>query len=197
MEKQEEILLKVSELYMRYGIKSVTMDDVAQKLAISKKTLYQHVKDKQDLVTKVVETKKLFVEKRIKSIVDSDLNAIEITLKISEFLANHMKSYPPTFEYDLKKYYPTVFSKHSKARRKNVFNTLLSVLNKGIKEGLFRDDLIPEIIAKIQVQRIESNNEDTFRDIGNYSIDEILNQVFTYHLRGICSKKGLEYLDNM
>ncbi len=195
MKKQEDILLKVTELYMKFGIKSITMNDVAKELGISKKTLYLYVKDKEDLVQQVVSSKIDSVSKKIKFIFESDINAIEITLAVSQFISNHMKTYPPTVEYDLKKYYPQIYKEQSEIKQARMYDAVVANMKKGISEGLFRKDLIPEVIAKIQIQRMEASKEDFLTGLEQYSIDQLFNEVITYHLRGICSQKGIDFLE--
>jgi len=195
MEKHEEILQKVTELYMKFGIKSVTMNDVARELGISKKTLYHCVKDKKDLVKKVIDAKNNKLGERITKIFESGINAIEVTLAISNFISNHLKSFPPTVEYDLKKYYPKIYKEVNNQRRTNMNNAIIANIKKGIDEGLFRKDLKPDIIAKIQIHRMEASGDDFFSELGNYSIDQLFKEVITYHLRGICSQKGIDFLE--
>ncbi len=195
MEKHEEILQKVTELYMKFGIKSVTMNDVARELGISKKTLYHCVKDKEDLVKKVMNAKHNKLGEQITKVFESNLNAIEVTLGVSTFISNHLKSFPPTVEYDLKKYYPKIHKNLNNIRRTNMSNAIVANMKKGIEEGLFRKDLIPEIIAKIQIHRMEAPEDDFFSELGNFTIEQLFKEVITYHLRGICSQKGIDFLE--
>jgi len=195
MEKINEILQKVTELYMKFGIKSVTMNDVARELGVSKKTLYNCVKDKEELVKKVIDAKNKKLAERIKEIFESNMNAIEVTLAVSNFISNHVKRMPPTVEYDLKKYYPKIYKEQNELSRANMNNAIVANMKRGIEEGLFRKNLIPEIIAKIQIHRMEASKDEFFSEFENYTIDELFKEVITYHLRGICSPKGLEFLE--
>ena len=198
MEITKEILLeKVRELYLKYGIRSVTMNDVARELGISKKTLYVHFEDKKDLVTKIVFSEFDKIKEQIKNISKQNKNAIEISLEISRFIVNMRTTYSPTLEYDLKKYYPEISKKVHDTQRKKMYKSIIENQKKGIKEGLFRKDLIPEIIANIQVTRMELITESDFKEMKQYTIKQILSEVFKYHLYGICSQKGLDYLKKM
>jgi len=100
----KNILLKVRELYMRYGIKSITMDDVASHLGISKKTLYQHVSDKDDLVGKVIDLEISSQDHEMECMKAADLNAIEKLLMVSKMINHKLKQMNPSTDYDLKKY---------------------------------------------------------------------------------------------
>ena len=198
MEITKEILLeKVRDLYLKYGIRSVTMNDIARELGISKKTLYIHFEDKKDLVTNIVFSEFEKIQFQIKEISKKDKNAIEISLKISRFIVDMRNNYTPTLEYDLRKYYPDIFRKIQKIQKENMYKSIIYNMKIGIEQGLFRKDLIPEIIANIQVQRMEIITETNFKEMKKYSVKQVLSEVFKYHLHGICSQKGLDYLEKM
>ncbi len=196
MEKREEILKKVTELYMKYGIRSVTMNDVSRELGISKKTLYLHVKDKEDLVRKVIFSNQKNMIECISLIWKKNLNSIEITIEIGNFITNHLKNIPSTVEYDLAKYYPQIYKDISAIRRQEMCNLIIRNINKGIKEGLFRADLKPDIVALVQIHRMETLKDEIFKGIEKYTLEEALHEILIYHLRGICSTKGIEFLEN-
>jgi len=191
-----DIVSKVKQLYHKYGIKSVTMDDVARELNVSKKTLYQCVADKEDLVSKVIQLEFSQAEKEINKIIESETNALEISFQISEVMRKKINEYPATAEYDLKKYYPEIYKDLKIKQREKMLSSFISNMSLGISQGYFREDLKPEIIARLQVMRIGSKNEEMFHDLIDYSLDDIFKEIFIYHLRGICSKKGIEYLEN-
>ncbi len=107
-EKLKNILLRVYKLYNRFGIKSVTMDDVARELGISKKTLYQCVKDKSELVEKVVFFNTIHHRDLIYKIVAQKHNAIEELLEVNRYMNEMLKEQNPTLDYDLRKYYPEI-----------------------------------------------------------------------------------------
>jgi len=191
-----DILIKVKELYYKYGIKSVTMEDVARKLGVSKKTLYQCVSDKEDLVQKILALEFNEVSNQIKEICENGENALQIAYLISEKMRQQLSQYPVTAEYDLQKYYPQIYEDFTKQRRKHMINSFTTNMKRGMEEGFFRADLKPEIIARIQVLRLEAKSEDYFNDLKEYKLDQIFYEVFIYHLRGICSQKGIDYLEN-
>src|SRR5512133_2454862 len=113
----KNILSRVSELYLRYGIKSITMDDVARELGISKKTLYQYVTDKDDLVGKIVDNEISRRHEEICKCFRIGYNAIEELFEISMFMNKLMRNQNSVTEHDLKKYYPGHYEKTLKARR--------------------------------------------------------------------------------
>ena len=107
--KEEQILKSVAGLYQRYGIKSVTMDDVATHLGISKKTLYQYFRDKEDLVRKVTladKEQRHFILQAVQSV---ERNAIEELFEVYKILKAMFRQENPAILYDLRKYYPELY----------------------------------------------------------------------------------------
>ena len=107
-EKEKEIILAASEVFMRLGIKSVNMDDISRQLGISKKTLYKYVSDKNDLVKKVVQTLMDMEDEAILEIQSKNLNAIEENLEIMKYIVGMLNNLHPSVMFDMEKYHPTV-----------------------------------------------------------------------------------------
>lgn len=194
-EELKNILQKIRCLFMKYGIKSVTMDDIAHELSISKKTLYQHVSDKNELVQKIVE---LEINEKTEYFCNMELpdhNAIEEVFEVHKKVQQMLKDYNPATEYDLRKYYPELHTQILKVRRDNMYHNILNNLLKGKTEGLYRTDLDEEIIAKIQLSRIESAYDDKIFTHDELLSSKIFNELFIYHIRGIANEKGLEVLE--
>jgi AcrR family transcriptional regulator len=194
-EELKQILLKVRELYMRYGIKSITMDDVASQLGISKKTLYKQVRDKDDLVGKIVDQEIEIQQNDSTCIMDKDLNAIEELLMVSKMVNLKLKQVNPATEFDLKKYYPNHYQKLVNARRNRMYLNVVANLVKGKKEGLYRDDLNHDIIGKLQVSRVESMLDNEIFSIDEFTSPKFFQEIFVYHIRGIANKKGIDFLE--
>jgi len=194
-EEQKRILLKVSELYTKYGIKSITMDDVARELGISKKTLYQFVSDKNELVGKFIDLEIEIKQKEICNCFKQNLNAIEGLFEISHFMNRTMKEQNPSVEYDLKKYYPEHYQKILKARRDGMYKYILLNLEQGIAEGFYRKELNVDIIAKLHLFRLENTFLSDIFSSDEANSPEIFNEIFIYHIRGISNEKGIKFLE--
>jgi len=195
-EKEKEIVQKVALLYGKYGIKSVTMDDVAHEIGISKKTLYEYFSDKQHLVNAVVEQEIIFNDLRLQQQKNGLNNALQEMFKIFQFHLQMLQQYNPSLEFDLKKYYPDIFAKLKRIKREKIRENTLKNLIKGKQEGFYRKELNEEIITKLTILRIESMSEsDLFSQEELYS-HEFSKEMFLYHLHGILSPKGIEYLNN-
>lgn len=191
----QNILEKVSALYMKYGIKSITMDDVARELGISKKTLYQYVENKNELVEKVVDYVINLKECGFKKIDDIKMNAVEKLIEVNMHIIESMKDYNPATEYDLKKYYPEIYAKMHSVRRQRMHDSILANIKKGKEEGLYRTELKEEIIARMQVSRFMNMHEDEFLTKNDLQRSEFIHELFIYHIRGIANEKGLEVLE--
>jgi AcrR family transcriptional regulator len=194
-EELKNILNKVRLLFIKYGIKSVTMDDVARELGISKKTLYQHVENKIDLLNKVLDMEIEDSECSMQEIDKAKLNAIEGLFVVLNFLNKISREYSPSAIYDLKKYYPDLYHKMNVLRREKIYNRVLRNLNKGINEGLYRSEINLQLIAKVQVERIENAIDSDYLSIAELSAPDIFLELFKYHIRGIATEKGLKELD--
>ncbi len=195
-EKDKDIIRKVALLYNKYGIKSVTMDDIAHEIGISKKTLYEHFSDKLHLVNAVVEQEIIFNDLRLRQQTDGLHNAVQEMFKIFHFHLQMLQEYNPSLEFDLKKYYPEIYIKLKRIKREKIRENTMKNLKKGKQEGFYRKELNEEIITKLTVLRIESMSEsDLFSQEELYS-HEFSKEMFMYHLHGILSPKGIEYLNN-
>lgn len=194
-EELKNIMLKVRELYMKYGIKSITMDDVARELGISKKTLYQYVTDKDDLVGKFIDNEILMRQEEICKCFRIGFNAIEQLFEISVFMNKLIRNQNPATEYDLKKYYPRHYLKTVKARREGIYNYILLNLKKGIKEGLYREEMDKEIIAKLYLWRTENTSINDLFSVEEFTSLRLFVELLTYHIRGIATEKGVIELE--
>lgn len=195
MEKMNDILPRVYDLFVKYGIKSVTMDDVGRELGISKKTLYHFVNDKSDLVAKVMDFEEEMNKRCYSRLESLQKNAIEELFEVHKFLGDLMKHYSYSLVYDLKKYYPGIYEHIHKIQRDHMRDAILENIRKGKKEGLYRKELQEEIIVKLQVSRIESLYEDNLFTIEDFTSGKIFREFFIYHIRGIANEKGIAYLE--
>jgi len=199
-EEFKNIISRVCDLYIKYGIRSFSMDDVSRELGISKKTLYKYVSEKKNLVDNAMEYYHNKLEKEIDEIYNqypSTPNAIDILIHLSKVIINKINSLNPSIIYDLQKYYPTLWTEFIMRKRNYVYSRMIENLKLGIKQGLYRDDLNIDIIARTYVIRMEYiiNDYNYISDNNKYKFDEIIKTVFLYHIRAISNEKGLEYID--
>ena len=195
--KYTELIQKISDTFMNYGIKSVTMDDLARSLHISKKTLYQHFTDKKDLVKTCL---KFHIDAdlcEIKTITEDRENAIDEMYSIGLAVSKKTSQIHPSIFYDLEKYYPEAWSLFNDYRKGHIFQTIKENVERGIGEGLYRDDLNVDVIAGIYVLRIDDLTNQEIFPSDKYPFGELYLEVMRYHIRGIASNKGIEYLKQL
>lgn len=193
-EKELEIILASSAVFMQYGIKSVNMDDIAKHLSISKKTLYKYVKDKNDLLSKAMKLHMAAEDSAISEIMAKDLNAIDENLEIMNFILSMLQNLHPSIIFDLEKYHPSLMKEMLDSRHKSMHDCVLSNLKKGKKEGLYRKNLNEEILTSFYINSIDVILDVTPVHIQGASFTERYSEFFRYHIRGIASQKGVDYL---
>jgi AcrR family transcriptional regulator len=191
----KKILFRVRELYMKYGIKSITMDDVAAELGISKKTLYQFVADKDDLVGRYIDYEIELRQEEICKCFKIGFNAIEELFEISGFMNKMMRDQNPATEHDLRKYYPHHYQKTIKTRRERMYSYVLLNLKKGKEEGLYRKEMDEEIIAKLYLSRSENIHFNELFTIEEFTSSKLFTELIIYHVRGIATEKGIIVLE--
>lgn len=189
-EKALFIVEKIGQLYQQYGIKSVTMDDVAKHLGISKKTLYEYFKDKEELVRNVIFLEYEKLDGFFSGIAKQNLNAIEELLEVYKLIFNMFRNYNPSMEYDIRKYYPDLYNQVKQIRRMRMFETVYRNLKKGKSEGFYRQDLNSKIIAKLHVLRVENMFENELFTVEEITSFKVFHEIFLYHIHGILSQKG-------
>ena len=194
--KALHILEQVRKLYQKFGIKSITMDDIASHLCISKKTIYEYFSDKEDLVKNVLMLEHDQNCRFLADIENRHLNAVEELFEVYKMINSVFKEYNSSMVYDVRKYYPTLFIKIREIRRKRMYETVHNNLNKGKKEGLYRKDLNSKIIAKMHVFRTESLSDNDMFSQEELTSFKMFHEIFVYHLQGILSHEGRHFFEN-
>ncbi|MCX6304869.1 MAG: TetR/AcrR family transcriptional regulator [Bacteroidetes bacterium] len=190
------ILEQVGRLYRRYGIKSVTMDDVASHLGVSKKTIYEFFSDKEDLVRQVLLYEHDHRCGFLSAIENKKFNAIEELFEVYKMINAMLREFNPSMEYDIRKYYPNLFLKIREIRRKRMFDSVYNNLNQGKKEGLYRKELNSKIIAKVHVFRNENLLDNDMFTQEELTSLKMFHEIFVYHLHGILSHEGRTFFEN-
>jgi len=192
---KEKIISESIDLFMNYGVRSVTMDEIAKHLGISKKTIYQHFKDKEEII---IQSTALYFEKEhevMDEIENGAENAVEHLFNLTICLRDRIKNTNTSVFFDLKKYYQKAFEKYKSYKHDVIFNSVLKNLRRGIEEGLFRSDINPEILAYLRIGEIElSFNKEYFPE-DKFTLVEIHEQLFDHFTYGILSEKGFKLFE--
>jgi AcrR family transcriptional regulator len=192
-EKLQELLKKAKDVFMRCGLKSVTMDDVSRELGISKKTLYQHVSDKSDLIMKSVEEDLTENKSRVEEVMMKDQNAIEQLLEVNKVVSEKMKQMHPSIIFDMQKYYPEAWSLIAEHRQKFVVEIIQRNLELGIKEGLYRQDINVKLIARLYTSKMEIMTNEMLFHSGEFNQEAVFQEFLKYHFFGVLNEKGKKY----
>ena len=194
--KVRNIADRSREIFMKYGIRSVSMDDISRELGMSKKTLYQHFLNKSDLVKQVLLFNQEDFERKISNILNENHNAVDDLLYISLIINSHMEEVNLAFTFDLQKYYPDLYREFLDKKRNFASHYLTNNILKGIRENLYRNDLNVELLAKLYVQKIEDLHDPQFYDREKISFGEVFQVMFENHIRGIANENGIKYFED-
>lgn len=194
-EKFERIISESAGLFARYGIRNLSMDDICRELGISKKTLYQYVENKADLIRAVLSNVMNDQSGQERWEAMDRLNAIDQLLESSRMICSGMKKFTASATFELKKYYPGIFSEYYQKKKDFIYDAILKNIRKGIDEGLYRSDLDVELVARLYVQKLENIHNPEFLESAALSPDAVFKVMFDNHIRGISNNKGLEYYE--
>ncbi len=192
-QKELQLLEQVDKLFMRCGIKSLTMDDIARELGISKKTLYLHCSDKEDLLIKSFAHHFQCEEQFQNGIVGKNLNAIDEIFEVSKHVSEMLKTIHPSIHYDLRKYYPEAWKIFSEYRKNFMLKCVSDNMEKGKQEGLYRANLNIPIVARIHISRVDVVFDGELFPASQFNFAEVFFEMIRYHIRGIASPKGIDY----
>ncbi|QQS30112.1 MAG: TetR/AcrR family transcriptional regulator [Sphingobacteriales bacterium] len=192
-ETQKKILQQAFTLFTKFGIRNVSMDDIAAHLGVSKKTLYQHIDNKAELIHKAMELHLANECNVTNELYESAPNAIEEMLSIADHVCRQLSMMHPSAIYELKKYYPESWELLEQHRIEHIYGCIVQNINKGIKQGLYRNDLKPELIAGFYIAKTRTLIGDNFFTKTSYKPTEILLEMMQYHIYGIATPDGVEY----
>lgn len=193
---EENIIHKARELFLSYGFKSVTMDDIANELGISKKTIYVHFSNKTKLVEAV--TFHLFdtICDGIDSICENAPNPIEELYSIKMFVMLHLKNEKASPQYQLKKYYPEIHSVLKSKQFEKMHKSVADSLIHGVDTGLFRDTIDIDFISRMYFTGMTGIKDNMFFPPEHYQMEYLMESYLEYHLRAIVTDKGMTILNN-
>lgn len=197
MNIKDKIFLTTFDLFLKYGVKSVSMDDICRKLGISKKTIYTVIENKKDLIEKII---KLHLEKDqedIEEITKSADTAVDEMCKIGRHVIKFLREMKPSLIYDLQKYYPQAWDMIEDQHYNFIYRTIKANLERGQDEGLYLSSFDAEIIAKLYVEKTHCIADEEHFPSMEYTRPQLFEELFMYHMRGISSEKGLKLLKDI
>lgn len=194
---RDKILNTAAEMFLTYGFKSVTMDDIAEKMGISKKTIYTHYSTKSKLVLATSHFVFENINCGIEQIRDKKQNPIKENFEIKKFVIHHLKDEKTSTHFQLQKYYPKAFESLKTKQFELLDNCISDNIKRGIKSGVYRKNLPIDFISKIHFVGMMGIKDTELFPIEEYSHAKLMEYFLEYHLRAICTPKGIETLEEL
>lgn len=196
METREKILAKASEMLLSLGIRNVTMDLLYESLGMSKRTIYEHFRNKEELVIESIHFIIVENNKELLEIIESSENVVEAIYLITLRQEQYRREFPKVFVEDIKKYFPLVqASFFSNKDRLKQFSASYTLLEKGLKEEIFCKDLRIDLVDNFIHEIISMIHTSDRIRLLKPSDREVACSIFIPYLKGICTAKGLKLMD--
>jgi AcrR family transcriptional regulator len=191
-----ELMDKIVAMFFEFGIRNLNMDDISRSLGISKKTLYQYFKSKEDLIEKLFYYDEMKWDIEMSKLKIDEMNAIEILLQVSLRVFEGLKQLNPKLKFELKKYYEPIYQQFMIRKQNHIFSQISKNIEKGITEGIYRNDVNIELVAGLYVRNlVMMHNNDDFCFVENITFEQVFQVMFENHIRAISTPKGIAYFE--
>lgn len=199
-EKQQEIIEKAAQIFLRHGIKAVTMSELARELGISKKTIYAYFEDKNDLIKQIVEDKIGENRESCEAVKEDSKTAIDSLMRISEFAVKLLTDIHSSVFYDLQKYHQDAWQVIDQHRNEFVRNQVKKNVERGQDEGIYLSHLNPKTTASIYLSIINGVMGADVFEVSPSHYGELLEEIIYFQLRSVVNDEGRallnEYMKN-
>ncbi len=189
---KDKIISKASNLFLKLGFKSVTMDDIANEMCISKKTIYKYFCNKEILIEETTETGLKQINQTIAKIVTNNHNAIEENFEIIKMFKEMFNSIETSPSYQLKKHYPEIYQKLISQSKTECHSMFEQNIEKGIQEGLYRNELNIQSHVYFYYALISSINENIVSEKESKKLEL---EALEYHIRAMATPRGIIELE--
>lgn len=171
------------------------MDDIAKELGISKKTIYRFVENKAELVKLTMQNYLDMERQQLEAILKTSKNSVDEMIQMVSYFFNQVREFNPSAINDLEKYYPETWEIYNEYRFDFILGMITKNLESGVQQGLYRNDLNADIIAKVYIASVDVLINQQLFPSKKYVFIDTYKEYLKYHLRGIVSDKGLKYLE--
>jgi len=192
---EERIIEGAEELFLKGGIKSVTMDDIARHLGVSKKTLYLHFQDKNDLVIGLVKKKLKEDEDQMTDIISRSTNVIDEMINMMKCSEEIFSRINPIVIHDMQKYHPQAWKQFQNFKADVLVRTMEELLTKGIDQGYIRPDIDVKVMSIMRVHQLELGFNPSVFPIAEFNTWNVQQQFQEHFNYGVCTLKGFKLLD--
>lgn len=194
VELKERVIAKASLLFVRNGIKSVTMDYIAAQMGISKRTLYENFKDKDELLLETIRYMNRQAEKETLAIAEKSVNSMDLLLRVYQHIGKKLRNTNRNYFTDVKRYHPKIAVLFEEERTERIKNAHI-LMKQGMAEGLIRPDLKIEIVSMLMIAQLDSLKNTDDLDISRFSFIDIFETMFMNFIRGIATPKGVAFIE--
>lgn len=189
MENKERIVLAAEKLFFQYGIRSVTMDEVAQQTGMSKKTIYQWFSDKNTLVREVARFRLEMEREIVRQVQKMTKHPIEEIIVSMKVLRDLSQKVNPVVFYDLQKYHAEAWGLYKE--HKDFFRSIVEEnLLRGVDMGLYRAEVNPTILSIFRIECVEMGFDQSLFPVSRFQFEEVQAQFIDHFLHGILTEKG-------
>ncbi len=187
---KKKILKGAESLFMKYGVRSISMDDIARHLSVSKKTLYQHFADKEDIVTNTCQTHIEDMSREFEEIWKNSKNAIDELARISICLKQNSEEMNPSLLFDLQKYHPRAWNVWLNHKNNFIRESVIRNLEQGVAEGYFRPEIDKEVIATMRLELVQLAFDEDIFPASRFKLPDVQMQIFDHFVYGLVTEKG-------
>jgi len=195
MDNRQKITEEAALMFRTYGIRAVTMDMLAAKLGMSKRTIYEVFRDKDELLKGVIKWMTQKQREVITKYFNESDNVVEAIFKMLDLMADHFQKMSPAFQMDMKRYHRIILDNPDEMQDLPYYSNNSEILSRGIKEGVFRDDIDVEITNKCMLEVVRMSNDKDVFPPDDFTNKDIIRNFYLNYLRGISTPKGLDLID--
>jgi len=192
---EKEIMECALGMFNKYGIRSVTMDDVARELGMSKKTIYKYFENKASLVHRSIRARFEEIQQTLLEVHERNSNAIDELIEVDEVVGGIMRNQNPSLRFQLQKYYPETFREVFEGRHELLSSMVSENIERGKSDGLYRKEACTEVISFLYCAKMTTIPEEEMELFETKSMPYVMHQALEYHIRGLATEKGLKYLE--
>jgi len=196
MDYRQRIIEEAASMFRTYGIRAVTMDMLASQMGISKRTIYEVFRDKDELLQGVLKWMTIRQREVLTKILDESENVIEAIFKMVDLMWDHFQSMNPAFQMDMKRFHQDIVKKLWEMNEQPYYSNNYEVIKRGIDEGIFRKDIDIEIINRFMLEAVKISIDQQLFPSDNYMRKDVIRNIYLNYLRGISTQKGLNLINS-
>jgi AcrR family transcriptional regulator len=194
MDYRQRIIEEAAVMFRAYGIRSVTMDMLATRMGISKRTIYEVFSDKEELLNGVLKWMAQMQLDVSRKILDESENVIEAIFKMLDLMTEHIQSMSPAFHLDMKRLHLDMINRVTEKEEPPYAASNVEILKRGIKEGIFRKEIDVNIINKCMLEFMKMSNEKDMLSPDAFANKDLIRNFYINFIRGISTQKGLDLI---